>query len=182
MMDFKHFHAMLIVVICGVFMACADTNRTSCIIFWDYNPDISLRYLDDNSFDDCIKKFTEYTRIDFTEIEKFDAEIQVFTMKEDLDTFKLGEQYKKSKNGKLYVSIVVDNEIVFNGINGLVFKLMLPSGECPDIEKDRDLVYTTKRKYIVISKYLSFNIFEKRNTLNENLKKKLEENINHGIH
>jgi|GEM_PF-2628480 len=98
--------SILFIFLLGVFVLFAKENKQNCIIFWDYNPELSIDYLTNHDFIECKKKFTNYIKIDFSEIQEFNKESQVFILKEKFDTLKLGDQYKNSKDGKLFVSIV----------------------------------------------------------------------------
>ena len=161
----------------GVFVLFAKEKKQNCIVFWDYNPELSMDYLNNHDFIDCKKKFQNYIKIDFAEIQEFNKESQVFILKEEFNTLKLGDQYKNSKDGKLFVSIIIDNKIVLNGVNGSVFVLLLPTDELPKVEDYKHIIYVKSRKYIIIIDRLSSNTFVKRDTLDNDLKELINKKI-----
>ena len=177
-MDYKRIKITIIFfLLIGVFVLFAKDNKQNCIIFWDYNPELSMDYLNNHDFIDCKKKFQNYIKIDFAEIQEFNNESQVFILKEEFNTLKLGDQYKNSKDGKLFVSIIIDNKIVLNGVNGSVFVLLLPTDELPKVEDYKHIIYVKSRKYIIITDRLSSNTFEKRDTLDNDLREMLSKKI-----
>ena len=89
----------------------------------------------------------------------------------------MGDQYKNSKDGKLFVSIIIDNKIVLNGVNGSVFVLLLPTDELPKVEDYKHIIYVKSRKYIIITDRLSSNTFEKRDTIDNDLREMLSKKI-----
>ena len=154
-----------------------EEDKRNCIVFWDYNPELSIDYLSNHDFIDCKRKFPNYIKIDFSEIQEFNKESQVFILKEEFNTLKLGDQYKNSKDGKLFVSIVIDNKIVLNGINGCVFALLLPSDEYPKPGDYKYIIDMANKKNIIITDRLSMDIFKKRDTLDNDLKELISKNI-----
>ncbi|MDD5928544.1 MAG: hypothetical protein PUC37_01950 [Spirochaetales bacterium] len=178
MMAYKRIKiTILFLLLLGVFMLFAKENKQNCIIFWDYNPELSMDYLNNHDFIDCKKKFPNYIRIDFSEIQEFNKESQVFILKEKFDTLKLGEQYKNSKDGKLFVSIVIDNKIVLNGVNGCVFALLLPSDEYPKPGDFKYIIDMVDKKNIIITDRLSMDIFKNRDTIDNDLKELINKKI-----
>lgn len=178
MMDYKRIKITIIFfLLIGVFVLFAKDNKQNCIIFWDYNPELSMDYLNNHDFIDCKKKFPNYIKIDFSDIQEFNKENQVFILKEKFDTLKLGEQYKNSKNGKLFVSIVIDNKILLNGVNGCVFKLLLPSDEYPETVDFKYIIDMIDKKNIIITDRLSMDIFKKRDTVANDLKEMISKRI-----
>ncbi len=169
--------SILFIFLLGVFVLFAKENKQNCIVFWDYNPELSMDYLNNHDFIDCKKKFQNYIKIDFAEIQEFNKESQVFILKEEFNTLKLGDQYKNSKDGKLFVSIIIDNKIVLNGVNGSVFVLLLPTDELPKAEDYKHIIYVKSRKYIIITDRLSSNTFEKRDTVANDLKEMISKRI-----
>lgn len=169
--------SILYIFLLGVFVLFAKENKQNCIVFWDYNPELSMDYLNNHDFIDCKKKFQNYIKIDFAEIQEFNNESQVFILKEEFNTLKLGDQYKNSKDGKLFVSIIIDNKIVLNGVNGSVFVLLLPTDELPKVEDYKHIIYVKSRKYIIITDRLSMDIFKKRDTVANDLKEMIRKRI-----
>ncbi len=169
--------SILFIFLLGVFVLFAKENKQNCIVFWDYNPELSMDYLNNHDFIDCKKKFQNYIKIDFAEIQEFNKESQVFILKEEFNTLKLGDQYKNSKDGKLFVSIIIDNKIVLNGVNGSVFVLLLPTDELPKAEDYKHIIYVKSRKYIIITDRLSMDIFKKRDTVANDLKEMISKRI-----
>lgn len=169
--------SILYIFLLGVFVLFAKENKQNCIVFWDYNPELSMDYLNNHDFIDCKKKFQNYIKIDFAEIQEFNNESQVFILKEEFNTLKLGDQYKNSKDGKLFVSIIIDNKIVLNGVNGSVFVLLLPTDELPKVEDYKHIIYVKSRKYIIITDRLSMDIFKKRDTVANDLKEMISKRI-----
>ncbi len=165
---------ILTIFFMGVTMTCANGKKDNCIIFWDYNPDLSLEYLESTSYTDCVKEFHEYIKIDFSEIDKFDEDTQVFTLKEDFKKASFGHQYYASKDGKLFVSIVVDGKIILNAVNGFVFLFLTPSDKIPN--EVENMIYLHDEKYILISNKL-YDVFIKRDTISKEIKKIISEKI-----
>ena len=154
-----------------------EENKQNCIVFWDYNPELSIDYLSNHDFIECKRKFPNYIKIDFSEIQEFNKESQVFILKEEFNTLKLGNQYKNSKDGKLFVSIIIDNKIVLNGVNGSVFVLLLPTDELPKVEDYKYIIDMANKKNIIITDRLSTDIFKKRYTIDNDLKELISKNI-----
>lgn len=167
---------MFSILLMGVSMSCANEAKDNCIIFWDYNPELSLEYLESSSYSECVNKFHDYIKIEFSGIEKFDSETQVFTLKEDFNYPEYGHQYFMSQDGKLFASIVVDGKIVLNAVNGSIFLFLTPSADYP-VTKTNVLIYAQDEKNIIISNRLSWEIFVERNTISKAIKKIISEKI-----
>ncbi len=164
----------LLMGICKMF---ANETKHNCIVYWDYDSEISIDYLNNHSFMNCKNKFPNFIIIDFSEILEFNKESQVFVLKEDFDTLKFGEQYRKSKGGKLFVSIVIDDKIVLNGVNGTVFGLLRPSDEYPEIGDCKYIIDLKSKKNIIITDKLTIDTFIRRDSLNNDLKELLYKKI-----
>lgn len=145
-------------------MSCANEKKDNCIIFWINNPDLSIEYLDNSDYLECIQRFPEYIKINFSEIEKFDMDCQVFILKEiiDLDRF-----HQIANHEQRYVTIVIDSKIVLNGINGSV---LLPASISTKLEPFKHIIDLRERKYLVISKKLVSEEFTKRDSVDKELK------------
>ncbi len=177
-MDYKRIKiSILFFLLIGVFIMFAKENKQNCIIFWDYNPELSIDYLNNHDFIECKKKFPNFIKIDFSEIQEFNKESQVFILKEKFDLLKLGEQYKNSKDGRLFVSIIIDDKIVLNGVNGCVFALLLPSGEYPKTGDHKYIIDMPDEKNIIISDRLPMDIFINRCTVDNDLKELISKKI-----
>ena len=178
MMGYKRIKiTILFFLLIGVFIMFAKENKQNCIIFWDYNPELSIDYLTNHDFIECKKKFTNYIKIDFSEIQEFNKRSQVFILKEKFDTLKLGEQYKNSRDGKLFISSIIDNKIVLNGVNGCVFSLLLPSDEYPKTGDFKYIIDVANKKNIIITDRLSMDIFKKRDSIDNDLKEQISKKI-----
>ncbi len=54
MMAYKRIKiTILFLLLLGVFMLFAKENKQNCIIFWDYNPELSIDYLTNHDFIEC---------------------------------------------------------------------------------------------------------------------------------
>ncbi len=179
MMVFNKSLILRLIIIFGVStMSCAKETKDCCIIFWDNNPDLSIEYLDNTDYMECIKRFPEYTKLDFSEIEKFDQDCQVFVLKREIEKTK----YQRiSREGQLYISIVIDNEIVFNGINGFIFSTSLPSMLPPKLDRTKQIIDISSKKYLIISDRMPWDVFEKRDTVDKELKTLICKEINQFI-
>lgn len=143
MMVFNKIRILILTLLFGVSMVtCANEKKDCCIIFWETEPGLSMDYLDKTDYLECIKRFPDYVKIDFSEIERFDSDCQVFVLKKEIDKYR----YQRiAKDGQFYVSIVVDNKIVLNGINGFVIATISPSGDLPEIDDFKYLIDTCSK-------------------------------------
>ncbi len=168
-----------LLILFGVNMvSCTTENNENCIIFWEYNPELSLGYLNSTEFSECCTKFPGYIKISFSEIKSFNEDCQVFVLKNELNLNKFGKLYSNSQNGQLFASIILDGEIVINGINGDVLALMSPSTEYPKLDSFKYIIQAANKKNIIISDCLPWDIFTKRDDLDKNLKKLISAKIN----
>ena len=175
MMVFNKIRIEMIFFIFGVsMMACANEKKECCIIFWDNNPELSIEYLDNTDYLECITKFPKYTKLDFSEIEKFDQDCQVFVLKREIE---LTKYQRISKEGQVYISIVVDNKIVLNGVNGFVFSTLLSSTFPPKIEHFKQIIDISSKKYLIVSDHFPWDIFEKRDSVDKDLKALISKRI-----
>ena len=153
---------LIIFFLCGICMSCNIESNECCLIFWDYEPELTLEYLNHSNFSECSKRFSNYIRINFDQIESFDRENKIFFIKDDFDNRKLREQYKKSKNGKICVSVIIDGEIILNGLNTSSFDSTGAAEQIRELENFSFFIDTGSIKRIVISE-ISFPC-EKLNT------------------
>ena len=155
-------------------VSCAKEKKDCCIIFWDDNPNLFIEYLDTTDYLECIKSFPNHVKINFSEVEHFDKDCQVFVLKNEIDK----DIYQRiAKPGQLYVSIVIDNKVVVNGINGFVISTVLPSSVPPKIVPPKYQIHVRSKKYIVISDSLIWEDFKKRDSLSKALKTLISEKI-----
>lgn len=159
---------VIILFIFGVsLVSCVKERKDCCIIFWDDNPNLSIEYLDTADYLKCIKTFPDYVKVKFSEVERFDQDCQVFVLKKEIDK----DRYQRiAKHGQLYVSIVIDDKIVLNGINEFVVSTISPSSIPPKIEPQKYLIGVSSKKCIIISDDLLWEDFAKRDSLSKDLK------------
>ena len=172
---FNKIRILILTLLFGVLMVtCANEKKDCCIIFWETEPGLSMEYLDKTDYLECIKRFPDYVKIDFSEIERFDSDCQVFVLKKEIDKYR----YQRiAKDGQFYVSIVVDNKIVLNGINGFVIATISPSGDLPEIDDFKYLIDTCSKKYLIISDSLIWEDFIKRDSMDPDVKKLISKKI-----
>lgn len=172
MMGFKNKTIIILILIFGVFMdAYSNERKDSCIIFWNNNPDLSIEYFDKTDYRECITQFPEYDKLDFSEIERFDQECQVFVLRNEIDN----DIYNRITNHEqLYISIVVDNKIVFNGING---SALLPARMLLKMKTFKNIINIKEKMNLVLSDKLFEEDFIKRDTLDKQLKKLISNKI-----
>lgn len=138
--------------------ACANNNN--CLIFWDYNPELSVAYLDNASFGDCSEKYKDYIKIDFSELSHFNAESKTFVFASEMDTdlqCKFEKQFDRAKDGALFFSVVIDNKIILNGLNRVSPQFLLPSNHFAIDESDCPILYAVRKKYLRISNVFIFD-------------------------
>ena len=170
---FNKIRILLLTLLFGVSMViCANEKKDCCIIFWETKPGLTMEYLDKTDYLECIKRFPDYVKIDFSEIERFDSDCQVFVLKKEIDDFR----YHRIENfEQFYISIVVDNKILFNITNGLCF---LSASIVHEIPSSKHIMILEERKYLVISEELFFDEkFIKRNSIDLDVKKLISKKI-----
>ena len=132
-------------------MACVNEKKDCCIVFWDYEPELTLEYLNKSNFSECLNKFPNYIRIDFEKIKSFDIENKIFFLKENFDNQKIREQYRKSKDGKICVSVIIDGKIILNGVNMNTFEPVGAAEQILELDPFSFFIDTGSIKRIVIS-------------------------------
>lgn len=155
----KTYFIVLILVLTTVCINCANDN-SNCIIFWDYNPELSIAYLDNASFDECSKKYKDYIKIDFSEFSHFNAESKTFVFDSEMDVdllHKFENQFDHAKDGALFFSVVIDNKIILNGLNRVSLQFLLPSSHFAIDESNCPILYAIKKKYLRISNVFNFD-------------------------
>lgn len=167
---------LIIILLIGVIMsACANEKKDGCIIFWDDNSELSLKYLNTNDYLTCIKNFPDFVKIPFSDIERYEDVSQVFILKNEIEA----DSYRRiTMPNQLYVSIVIDNKIIFNGLNGFAISTLAPSDAPNKIEPNLQQIHLREKKYIIISDGLIWDTFDKRNNLDENLRRLIIQKIN----
>jgi hypothetical protein len=168
MMVFNKIKIVILTLLFGVSMvSCAKEKKDCCIIFWITKPGLSFEYLDKTDYLECIEKFPDYIKIDFSEIKRFDYDCQVLVLKNELNK---DRNKRIGEYDQFYVSIVVDSEIVLNGVSG---ERLLSARMGPEIPSEEyNLLILEKGKYLVISKNLfDEECFIKRNSIDPNVKK-----------
>ena len=165
MMVFDKKIIVILTLILGVSMiASANEEKDCCIIFWSANPDLSLEYLNKTDYMECKTRFNEYIQLDFEEIERFDQDCQVFYLKKEIDN----DRYRQiSNHEQFYVSIVIDNKIYLNAINGAA---LLPARMPSKFENFEYVIRVRSKKYIIISDKLFEEEFIKRDSLDKKFK------------
>ena len=161
MMVFNKIKIVILTLLFGVSMvSCAKEKKDCCIIFWITKPGLSFEYLDKTDYLECIE-------IDFSEIKRFDYDCQVLVLKNELNK---DRNKRIGEYDQFYVSIVVDSEIVLNGVSG---ERLLSARMGPEIPSEEyNLLILEKGKYLVISKNLfDEECFIKRNSIDPNVKK-----------
>ncbi len=148
---FNKIKILIIFLLFGISMACVNEKKDCCIIFWDYEPELTLEYLNHSDFSECLKRFPDYIRIDFEKVESFDIENKIFFLREDFYNQKFREQYKKSKDGKICVSVIIDGKIILNGVNMNTFEPIGAADQILELEPFLFFIDTGSIKRIVIS-------------------------------
>ena len=153
-------------------VTCANEKKDCCIIFWETEPGLSMEYLDKTDYLECIKRFPDYVKIDFSEIERFDSDCQVFVLKKEIDDFRY---HRIGSYEQFYISIVVDNKIVLNGVCGRRL-LLAKIGSMPG--PSDHIISLVKGKHLVISEELFFDEkFIKRDSIDPDIKKLISKKI-----
>lgn len=156
----KIYFAILILFFGAVYMACANDKNNNCIIFWDYDSELSIVYLNNASFSECSEKYKDYIKIDFSEFSHFNSDSKTFVFGSEMDAdllCKFEKQFENSKDGKLFFSVVIDNEIILNGLNRISLQFLLPSSCFAIDESDCTIIYSIKKKNLRISNVFNFD-------------------------
>lgn len=95
------------------------------IIFWDYNKDVSFERLEALDFRTALLCFDVAVSIPLEEIDTYLCDEQFFCMKRSIfekkDYLKkFRDLYFKSDRGSIYFSVVINNKIVFSGLNRIM--------------------------------------------------------------
>ena len=170
---FNKIRILILTLLFGVSMVtCANEKKDCCIIFWETKPGLTMEYLDKTDYLECIKRFPDYVKIDFSEIERFDSDCQVFVLKKEIDDFRY---HRIGSYEQFYISIVVDNKIVLNGVCGRRL-LLAKIGPMPG--PSDHIISLVKGKHLVISEELFFDEkFIKRDSIDPDIKKLISKKI-----
>lgn len=160
MMDFNIIKKCFVMFfLCEFSMIYANCNKNNFIIFWDYNPELSVEYLNNTSIQECIKKYPNYIKFQFSEFDDFDINSKTFILKSELDAIfreKIENQFNNSQEGKLYFSIVVDGRIILNGLNRMSLSFLLPTNYFAVDQNEYLILFSMGKKYFRISKIYNF--------------------------
>ncbi len=80
----KMIFLVLLLLVAGDF-ACADDRDNNCIIFWDYNPKLSIAYLDNASVAECSRRYKNHIKINFSEFSHFSSDSKTFVFVHEMD-------------------------------------------------------------------------------------------------
>ena len=156
----KKYFMILILISIMVCMVYASNKNNNFIIFWDYNPELSIAYLNNASVDECSKKYKDYIKINFSEFSHFNSGSKTLVFESELDTdllSKFENQFDHSKDGALFFSIVINDKIILNGLNRISPQFLLPSNYFVIDESDCPIMYSVKKKYLRISNVFNFD-------------------------
>jgi hypothetical protein len=105
-----------------LFGGCMVVSARDKIIFWDYNKAVTFEMLQNLNLEEALSCLQVAVAINLDDIDVFFLDEQVFSMEkarfianEYID--KLIQLQAKSDQGSIYFSFVINNKIVFNGLN-----------------------------------------------------------------
>jgi hypothetical protein len=95
------------------------------IVFWDYTKDVSFEELQTLDIRTALSRLDTVVSIPLERIDDYLCDEQVFCMKrsvfDERDYLnKLRDLYFRSDRGSLYFSVIVNNKIVFSGLNRII--------------------------------------------------------------
>ena len=157
---YKKFFIVLILFFSEIFMVCAKSNENSYIIFWDYNSNLTMDYLNSTSLSECLKNFDSYIRIDLSDFTSFNADSKTLLLKSKMNVAllkKFEEQFNKSREGKLFFTIAIDNKKILNGLNRVSLQFLIPSNYFSIDQNDYLMIYSFKKKYFRIANIYNFD-------------------------
>jgi len=119
---------IIVVIIFSIFIIICNKNSQNIkfsqneIIFWKYNELLTFDMLD-NNLDNVQKYFESYVVFPLDIFDYYLWDENIFCMKYEIfndyrNSFY--ELFKESDNGSIFFSIIIDNKIVFNGLNRIM--------------------------------------------------------------
>lgn len=162
-MDFNSRNKLFVLLLLIMFEVCmgfAEDIGDNFIILWDYNPEMTLDYLDNNDTAKCMKKYPDFIKLDSSEFEDFDMNMRTFVFKDERDAEffrKFEEQFNNSQDGSLFFSLVVGNKAVLNGLNRISLRFLLPSNHFAIEETEHLMIYSVKKRLLKISDRCAFD-------------------------
>ena len=70
---------------------------------------------------------------------------------------KFEEQFNKSREGKLFFTIAIDNKKILNGLNRVSLQFLIPSNYFSIDQNDYLMIYSFKKKYFRIANIYNFD-------------------------
>lgn len=164
----------------GVIAFCDNSmeNGEDMIILWNYDEKLTYDFLESHKYEECMKKYSIYMKIDLQEFTSFNTSKLEFNfspisqVKETV--LYICDNLHRTNRGKLtFFSIVIDNNIILNGVNRIGGRFVGAGKHIGDDLKLLSIVFTVRNTIRLALDYTNAIIFEDQNESDISHKKRV---------